>query len=284
MKFKIFKEENKEFLSIDSKHPIECMEYAVKNKIRNILIRKHQGFETNTIEFLRNYADFVEGLFISSEFISDIHIINSLQNLRILRIDKFDGTKLNFSLINKLTELSMEWPIKIQGLCDLTNLEVLKIWKFRSKSDDIAELSCLSKVKELHIIQSGLNSLRGIENLQNLKTLNLAVLSKFKNLKNITLIHSSLEQLYFENCKRLSGFENLVLLKKLIQLSFVDCNSIPSLEFINQLPKLRRLNFSKTLIVDGDISPCKNLSEVFFTNEKGYNIKNYELNKSYNRK
>ncbi|HEX8576127.1 MAG TPA: hypothetical protein VF677_07525 [Flavobacterium sp.] len=79
----------------------------------------------------------------------------------------------------------------------------------------------------------------------------------------------------FDICWKLEDFSPVGELKELEVLRLMDCKNLASIKFVENMPKLEQLTFLGTTIVnDYDITPAKNVKQVFGSNPK-YNV-NYE--------
>ena len=109
------------------------------------------------------------------------------------------------------------------------------------------------------------------ENLSELRELELTYLSKLTDIDE--LIHlKKLKVLSFEACKNVD-FTSISKIKNLEKLLMINCGELPSLQFIEDLPKLKFLVFNKTNVVDGDLSYCERLEYVGFDNKRHYTHK-----------
>ncbi|MBC8062417.1 MAG: hypothetical protein H7Y18_17365 [Clostridiaceae bacterium] len=166
---------NSDFITIESNRLESYLKYIKENNIRAISLSNLYYFGEN-MEFLKD-CPFVEKLSITSSSILDYSSIGHLKQLKILTLEEPNG-KVDLSNNNTLEELSTELNKNIIGIDKLKNLKVLKLWKYNPKSKSINDLSALSSLEELHIIQSNITSLNGCWNLINLKILELSYLTK----------------------------------------------------------------------------------------------------------
>ena len=101
-----------------------------------------------------------------------------------------------------------------------------------------------------------------------------------QDISSLSSVRESLRALRIENCPQITDFS---VLKKLINLEHLELsgnNTLPSLDFLSMLPKLKTFLFSMN-VADGDITPCLSLSYVYM--ERGrrhYNLKDRDLPKN----
>jgi len=156
-----------------------------------------------------------------------------------------------------------------------SEIQYLVAQKYRPKSKDLSEMQSLENLVYLNLIQSNIESLKGIGKFRNLKRLELNYCLKLSSELGIDDLADSLEILYIEQSKKLSLGTNIEKLKKLRVLCFNDCGPIESLEFIRDLPKLIDVRFVNTNILDGNLNPAishPTLKNCGYLNKRHYNI------------
>ena len=132
----------------------------------------------------------------------------------------------------------------------------------------------------LILFQNKFKSLEGIEIFKKLNHLKLSYNRFLEDLSALELLGNSLKELKIENCPKIKDFSFLEKLVNLEVLTIYGKNSLPSLDFIKKLKKLRCFAFN-VVVENGDLSPCLNVEHVYSAIDKNhYNLKNKDLPKS----
>lgn len=222
-------------------------------------------------EFLKHFKD-LKSLSISAygEGVS-YNFLKQMPNLQDLNLHCM--YPIDFENLKQLKKISIWWNKKmINNFDSLKNLEHITITEFDEK--DLTKLSELTKLKSLSIATSKIKSLKGIETLTNLKSISFGGVRSLTDITDISSL-KNLKFLEFDICWKLEDFSPIGELKELEVLMLLDCKNLASIKFAEKMPKLEQLAFLGTTIVnDYDITPAKNISQVFGYNAK-YNI-NYE--------
>ena len=176
----------------------------------------------------------------------DKSFVYNLPNLEGLGISLFrdldfilDCSKLPKSLYSlNLSVWSRKHIINIETLND-TKLEILYVASFDEK--DLTKLSGLTKLKGLSVTRSKIKSLKGLETLTNLENLSLGGVRSLTDITDITTLQK-LERLEFDICWKLKDFSPIGRLKALKELELLDCKNLESIQFVKELPNLKRLS------------------------------------------
>lgn len=213
----------------------------------------------------------IESLSIENHHIKDISYIYNLKKLHTFGIDE-PYIAIDFERLKGLKSLHLTWHKKVQGLNNLENLKELYIWNYVPASRDFTEISNLINLEDLVITQAKIDSLNGISNLKRLKNLQLNLSRLLTDIDDVALV-TSLETLEIEGCKNIKDFTMLSNLKQLKVLDLFKCGEIQSIKFVEELSNLKVFSFYNTNVIDGDISPCVGIEEVYFSNKKHYSHK-----------
>lgn len=208
---------NEKAILINSDNIADDMEYAIKNKIKKIVISSRIGnYKLDNANFLEAYPE-IQDLTISTYLNIDYSAIHFLKGLKKLSIDVLavDNQEIEFKNFQSLEDLNFNWRKKTINLEKCTNLKSLIISKYKKK--DLKEFSNFSNLETLFVWQSSIESLEGIEDLVNLKSLSL-----FKNKKLTSL----------------KGLENLV---NLVDLEISECKSLESIREISKLKNIKAI-------------------------------------------
>jgi hypothetical protein len=222
-------------------------------------------------EFLKYFED-IDSLSISAYgngvSYNFLYQMSNLKNLNLHCMYEID-----FVNLKNLENLSIWWNKKLIHNFDfLINLEHLSITEFDEK--DLTKLSGLTNLKSLSFNTAKIKSLKGIETLTNLRSLSFGGVRSLGDISDISEL-KNLKFLEFDICWKLEDFSPIGELKELEVLMLLDCKNLASIKFVEKMPKLEQLAFLGTTIVnDYDITPAKNIEQVFGYNAK-YNV-NYE--------
>ena len=136
----------------------------------------------------------------------------------------------------------------------------------------------LPSLVKLTIIKCGITSLKGIEKCSKLQWLDLSYLRSLSDISFISTLAPTLRSLSFENCPQIADFSVISELKELEYLELKGKNELPNLDFIKELPKLKFLKLSMT-VLDGDVSCLQSIQYVDAVCKKHYNLRSRDLPK-----
>lgn len=187
-------------------------------------------------------------------------------------------TTVDYSRVNGLESVSV-------NPCGHTNYEKIETLKTLGisniKNGDMRGLISSQQLDTIQAIQCDFISLNGIEIAKELKCLYLFYNRKLTDISALKCFSSSLTALRIENCPRITDFSTIGLLENLELLELSGSNSLPSVSFITQMPKLKTLILGMN-VIDGDLTPCRRLSYVYCENHKRhYNMKPRDLPKGH---
>ncbi|MFE4094611.1 leucine-rich repeat domain-containing protein [Priestia sp. YIM B13484] len=259
-----------ETVIINDRHLDECIEYINKHNVKHLDIT-NDYYKKEDIDFLFQ-CNHIEYLSIHGEYLKDISGIYSLKNLEGLGITSIN-LDIDLAHLNTLESLTLSWNKKFKNINQLSNLKGLYIWSYNPKNKNLEEFKELKNLESLLLAQCRIESLQGIQHLNKLSSLEIAYLRTLKSLKGIEGLYSSLKFLKIEACKNIQDFSTIQTLSKLEILSLPRCGEVPSINFIRRLENLEAFSFLGTNVLDGDISPCTKLKQVYFTNKKHYSHK-----------
>lgn len=247
----------------------EYIDYINSEKIKDATANMFY-YQRNDLNFLDKCPN-IEKFSVAHKFINDFNGLYSLNKLKILYAETPQGD-LDLSKFSDLKVLSIGFGKHVLNLDSCKNLIKLYLWKYNPKSYNLEEISDFAKLQELELTQSNIESLKGCERLK-LKKLQFNYLRKLEILNNLEGCSDALENLIFESCKNIRNHDYLSTLKILKSLVFVRCGEINTIQFIKELPQLKRFVCLETNIVDGDTSPCIGIDYVSFTNKSHYSHK-----------
>lgn len=213
----------------------------------------------------------------------DFSPLYSVQEIKMLNCHTTYGEKekesssIDYSKITGLIDLGVYG----KGHFNYDSIDTLeKFWVSNiKKCDNLYQISRSSELKDLTILQCGLKSLEGIEQYQKLQSLDLSNNRLLCDISMLGKVSKSLRFLNIEGCVKITDFSCLYDLPMLEHLSLIGSNTLPDLEFLKRMTKLKTFIFSME-IIDGDLSPCLQIPYVSCeNNKKRYNLKDKELPK-----
>lgn len=253
--------------SLDKKN----IDYLVDKKFKSVAI---DNSILGCISFEK--LDFIEEIYISNNVCVDE--LYKLENLKrvVINIDN-KNKSIDFYKFPKLEILSIDWYNNFPDLSKNENLRELSIWKFKPKSKSLAELSLPKRLEKLHITESNILDLSGL-NLFSLKDFEAYYCSALNSVKGIESFSNNLNVMILENCRKLTYYEDIKYAKKLNKLILTKCGNMPNIKWIKELKNIKHFSFFDTKLVDGDTSYCFGIDYVSFKNQKHYNYKIEEFN------
>lgn len=252
---------------------------ARNNQISNIVFtsKGEYQFEKKDIDFVRDFANIIKSISITTYNNFNYSAIHYLTNLKEISIGVLasDNQEIDFINFHRLEKLNFDWRKKAKNLNKLHNLKELLISKY--KKENLSEFSELTKLEILFVWKSAIENLEGGDNLSSVNRLslygnrNLTTLKGIEQLKNLT-------KLEIDGCKSINSIEEISSLENLEVLKIDNCGDIESLKPIQHLKKLKELTFAEsTNILDGDLSPCIGIQNVGFMKRKHYSHTYEEL-------
>lgn len=149
------------------------------------------------------------------------------------------------------------------------------------KERNLNKLVGLKNLETIDLTSSKLGSLDGCEALSRLQCLYLYYNRALKDIHALDAVRNSLKALRIVNCPKIEDFSVLGELENLELLHLYGKNVLPSLDFIKKMKNLKTFIFYMP-VLDGDLSPCLNLSYVHSgIDRRHYNIKDKDLPKNH---
>lgn len=257
----------KKKLMFESNEFEQAIEFALANGCDGLQIRN--AFDTimdfRLLEKVANQIVFLSITNINSANVINFESIYSFQNLETLYCEKVN-LPMDFARFGALLNIGIFYSKNFQNLDKLELLETAVISKFTGK--DMCLFSDWKSIKILHIYQSQVECLRGIEDLPRIDTLVFAHNRKLTNIDSINLL-DYVGEVSFEKNSRLHDFSVLANNRNIHDLFISD---LDDLEFIKSMKSLSSFKFWNCK--NGDLSPLLAnpiLKEVYFTpNKKHY--------------
>lgn len=260
-------------LEIDSRHLPECAELWGSGEFTQLVLSSYRdAFELRTLEVLKDFPP-ITSLQVYLRYKVDLSPLEAhAQHLQAFFANDGINGILDFSPYAHLTSVGQVWREGARFPARMERLERMAWTNFRPKSKDISALPQASRLRCLSLVSANISSMAGLEqydNLSELSVCNAPRLSDLSALRGLSAIHA----LTFEGCKALANLTDNIRHLPLEELSLIKCDSIPSISFVQQMHKLRRLVLLDTNVVDGDMSillahPA--LKHVAFTKKKHF--------------
>lgn len=280
------------------KNPGRCRSWCPQYGFSGLSLQEH-------IELINQYQ--LEKAIIVAEDISFITQCPSLKYLRIIPADTapdhFDysplydmpcirhlscitayggpqehlHTSVDYSRINGLIEVGIAGKGHLNyNLVD--TLEDLHI-SGNKTHQDLTSISISRNLKRIWFLTSSLKLLAGIERFDKIQDLSFSYMRSLRDISHLTHAANSLRVLSIENCPKITDFSVLHDLVNLEHLELYGKNELPSLDFLNKMPKLKTFAFSMN-VLDCDLSPCLKIPYALsLQNRKQYNLKDKDLPK-----
>lgn len=292
--FFFFESFNKPLSLILDKRIDEIIEYVNVNEIKSLTIQPNLydilpkgDCQNNILSDIAN-TDFLEHVpkisEISFKDIKDCNLsgLYHLKNLRSLTIantvnNPSINERVDFSKFDGLEELFVDWFDKGFDISKNQKLVTVSIHKYYPQSLDFSELQLPKSIKNIELIRSNIQTLKGIES-NSIEKLEFYYCPRLKSLYGISALSGQLHRLMIENAKQLTAYDSLYDCKLLDSVVFVNCGNIDSLKRIKMLKNLSHFVLEKTVVNDGNMENLLAIDRVAFTNYKHYNCKCKSLN------
>lgn len=190
-------------------------------------------------------------------------------------------SQIDFERLNSLVSLQASEMSTISNMNVLSNLKTLKFYNSTCKCDDLTQVFSSSELDLLSLRGIRIKSLKGIGASEKLVQVDLSHNRSLSDISDLYSVRNTLKFLFIESCPKITDFSVLEELKNLEYLELCGSNTLPNLNFIEKLPKLKCFIFSMK-IDNCDLSPCLKLqysrSE---KNRKEYNLHDKELPKGF---
>ncbi len=245
------------------------------------------AYQAPDIEFLERFPQ-VRAVAVSEAASLDLGGLRHLRELRNLSLPADrqgigPDRAIDLRQFTGLEEFRGEWSPKLHLGPDCLALRTLHLWKYGSKSNDLAQFHELPSLRELTLLQARISHLGGAARLRGVRNLEFYACQRLVSLEGIEqLADSPLEGLKLERCRKVSDYLPLGLLPRLKRLAVVYGADIPSLEFLSGLAKLESLVFLGSNVVSGDLTPLLRHPSLTFVgtfDKRHYSHREDEINR-----
>lgn len=262
-----------ERLNLISPYSDEVQDLIDERKIQSILLSQRLGWESQSIDFLKEING-LKCLYLYDDELLDLSVIEELYELELLFLEcRKVKISPNFESLNKLNYVSIDWRPCFKSLYLNTNIQKMRIDYFND--NDLSKFSVSPKLEELDLVMGPITSLKGIENFPNLKKLVIYRCTKLTDISELE--HIELTNIEIESCKKIDNLEILFNVNNLESIIIDKCHEIKSIKDISNLSNLKKARIINTTILDGDVtkfgSLYENGVEISFDNKKSYSHK-----------
>lgn len=262
---------DKNTVMIESDKMEDYIEYInTNNMVTNVQLNSWYYKETD-LRFLRFCPSITEVNNVDCE-ITDFTALYEADHIMAIYSDS-PKSELDLSYMQNLKELYIGWNKNVLNLNSCKQLEKVSLSGYRPKLKGVTELAILKNLRELTLVQSSIEHLEGISNLESLESLNLYYLRNFKKLDEVSTASSSLKGIDIQNCPNIHSYEGLGALEFLEDLRIDSSREIPNLGFVKKMKNLNHICLWNTDVGDGDLSYLEAVRDVTFTEKKYYSHK-----------
>ena len=264
-------------LHIDSSRLDECLKYMYENNIKHIDINDLY-YKEKDISFLNDLKDYLEGLRIDARGYR-YDVINKLHLLKILAVEDNKQDVVDFSNFPDLEECrEFYFSKRLVNIESCKKLRYLRALKYKPKSGDFSELPFIPSLEVLKLLYLTPTSFKGIERFAHLKNIMLYRAHKLESLDDLVSLADVLEEFELNGKTKIFDYQALGKLRVIKRVFLNNVGDIKDLSFLETMPSLNHFVFSRSNVVDGDLSYCKKVNGwVAFTDKKHYSMTMEEL-------
>jgi hypothetical protein len=256
----------------------EQLDFVLNHSINGLSINK------TTEDNLKSILDFVlinnitlKVLNLSNLTLSNLDFLYQFTSLEKLVLIVEAQCTFDFSKLKNLTSLELFYNKFLHSFFTLENLQSLTLHKLKIKHS--SEFQLLKKLRVLNISQSSLTEITEFSNLKELKTIELRYFPKLDKIEPLTNC-SQIENLYFQNCKKITDWNCIEKVLNLKSITFENCGLIPSVKWLKKLPLKNFRLIGDTNVLDGNLKWLLQIKDIQYLNfpvNKHYNLKTEEL-------
>ena len=241
----------------------------------------YSGLRTEGVDDLAFLKDFpsLRYLEIAGPAPTDLRPLESLSNLRGLMIES-PPCGLDFACFPQLEVFTGSWHSENRGVAAARELRRLHIGKYVAKTRDFSALAGSIRLEELHLTQTPIQSLDGLQTLEDLRYLDLAYAPKLSSLEAFTNGGDGLREIAFQKLPAIASYQPLAALHRLRRLKLSSCAPMPDLRLTEPLRQLDFFTFVETNVIDGDMTPLLRLPALRTVNtgqKRRYNLTSDEV-------
>ncbi len=260
------------YLQMESKRLSECLAALESYPFLGALMAFTHGWEEDSLDPLLARPH-LQSLFLPTT-IGDVTALQSLTQLRQVILGDIDQ-QIDLRHQTLLESLHLDWRNEHQGIDASRRLREFVAYGFLESGEGIQSLPMWPYLQHLTLHEARITSLKGIERFGWLSHLTITHARRLIDISSVSGMQ--IRSLCLDTCRRLSDWTVLESLRELETLVLVRCGPIPTLQFLNRLPNLRRLVFSGTNVEDGNLEPCLRLKSVVFDNKRHYSHRRKDI-------
>lgn len=259
-----------EAYSVGSRTIDECIELINSYSLENVIIIANDLSVLKQCPSIKHFVFYLNSKNHKMPKMSDLSLMPGIRQFRVGGYDGVDelytgGTSpFAFQKLKTLKRLNMQGTDE-KSSDKQTSIKTIEDF-------DLPELLKLDMVK------CNIKSLSGIENCPKLQWLSLSNMRSLTDISALLFLAPTLRALYIEGCPKLFDFTVVSALRNLEYLELTGKNELPNLDFIKELPKLKFLKLSMT-VLDGDVSCLQSIQYVDAVCKKHYNLRSRDLPK-----
>lgn len=252
-----------------------------EGNVREIELNIGKGWKGKNIEFLGDLPQ-LRSLIIIDQTLERIEPIHLLTELVALHLTTYSVSPVDFTAFPNLKSCWFEWIKGSDSLFDSSGLIKLGLNNYKGRSS--TPFSRLSNLRELSLLNSSVEDLEGVFRLSYLRMLRIARLRKVSSLRGIANLEN-LKVLEIDQCKEIRSITDSFSLGNLKALFLLNTGDIETLRGVEKLTKLEQLVFDEsTNILDGDLSPIFELpalKNISFRNRGHYSHRREDFGELY---
>ncbi|WP_430901862.1 MULTISPECIES: hypothetical protein [unclassified Paraflavitalea] len=276
--------ENTLYLNFSSDRLDENREFYISYGLKNIELNDIRGFKECDLKCLKDL--YVEGLHIVAR-IDDFSELKSHRELKYLSFDNSPTEEFDLMLFPNLEELKLDWTRSIKNLYSHKNIKYLWLFKYKTKTKDLQEISNMTQLEALKIGQSSIVSLSGLASLKKLRWLSLPYNLSLSNFESTDKVMENLICLHIERCVKLT-IENLPVMPNLKELFYINNGKVASLKLLlSKTPNLEILDLQQSVVEEQDVSyllSLPKLKRIYYPEKKWHKYSSEDLNERISRK
>jgi hypothetical protein len=263
-----------EWLIVKSEHLSDIIQRVNNGEFTRLSFSKTNGYLLDNADFLKECQG-VKGLSFGDVDVNSAFDIYHFQELDSFSASFKLGFDIDFSRFPALISLGLNFSKYARNIGRCEKIETLSLTNYSSVSRDLSEFSKLSKIKDLRLFKSNIESVHGIEGMTSLNDLMLCSLPKLTNINDLKCLATSLSEIDFESCKSINSYDCFNFLVNVQKVIIDKCAPIQNLQFITRMMKLKHFAFMDTDVTDGNLAWLveSKIESVGFTDKKHFSHK-----------
>ncbi|WP_028455014.1 hypothetical protein [Chitinilyticum litopenaei] len=260
-------------LYLDARYPQECAAHWASGRYTQLGLSFVENPGLATIDVLAAFSGLTSLHLMLDQTVDLAPLALHASTLKHFYCNDDLNMLKDWRAFSAIESIGQRWAGKLQFATDCTSLRNLSLTNYRAAQADLHALPELPGLSVLNLFRSNLASVRGIGRWPALRAVSLMQAPALQDLSELHVL-SGLQALCIENCRKVDP-ETLDFTRfpGLTRLRYAASAALPSLRFARGLPQLESLQFTDTLIEDGDLQPLlehPSLRQIVFTNKPHY--------------